>query len=86
MKKLAILLSIASFCALPAMAQVTIFTDNFDSLSGNAPGYSFGDAVNSSRTYAAGVGVGGSVGAQILSDFGGTNGFGGVAFQYQNGG
>lgn len=84
MKKLAVLLTTA-LCALPALAQVTIFSDNFNSLSGPTPGYSFGDAVNSSHNYTAGVGTGGSVGAQVLSDFGGTNGFGGVAFQYQNG-
>src|SRR5437899_8191426 len=85
MKKLGVLLAFASFCALPAGAQVTIFSDNLNSLSGNTPGYNLGDAVNVSPTYVAGVGVGGSVGARILSDFGGTNGFGGVAYQYQNG-
>jgi len=85
MKKLGVLLAFASFCALSADAQVTIFSDNLDSLTGNTPGYSFGDAVNFSHTYVASVGVGGSVGARILSDFGGTNGFGGVAYQYQNG-
>jgi hypothetical protein len=84
MKKTGLLL-VASFLTVSAMAQVTIFTDNLDSLSGNSPGYSFGDAVNFSHTYVAGVGVGGSVGARILSDFSGTNGFGGVAYQYQNG-
>jgi hypothetical protein len=78
-------LLVASFCTLSAMAQVTIFSNNFDSLSGNTPGYSFGDAINFSHTYVAGVGVSGSVGARVLSDFAGTNGFGGVAFQYQNG-
>jgi hypothetical protein len=85
MKKLGVLLVSASFCTFCASAQVTIFSDNLDSLSGNAPGYNFGDAVNFSHTYVAGVGVGGSVGARVLSDFGGTNGFGGVAYQYQNG-
>jgi hypothetical protein len=85
MKKSAVLLATLSLCALPAMAQV-IFSDNFNSLSGPTPGYSFGDAVNSSHNYTAGVGVGGSVGAQVLSDFSsGPNGYGGVAFQYQNG-
>lgn len=85
MKKLGVLFAFASFCAFSTTAQVTIFSDNLDSLSGNTPGYNFGDAVNFSHTYVAGVGVGGSVGARILSDFGGTNGFGGVAYQYQNG-
>jgi hypothetical protein len=85
MKKLGVLFACASFCALSATGQVTIFSDNLNSLSGNTPGYNFGDAVNFSHTYVAGVGVGGSVGARILSDFGGTNGFGGVAYQYQNG-
>ena len=84
MKKIGLLL-VASFLTVSAMAQVTIFTDNLDSLSGNSPGYNFGDAVNFSHTYIAGVGVEGSVGARILSDFGGTNGFGGVAYQYQIG-
>jgi PEP-CTERM motif len=86
MKKSAVLLATLCVCALSAMAQVTIFSNNFDSLSGPTPGYSFGDAVNFSHNYTAGVGVGGSVGAQVLSDFSsGPNGFGGVAFQYQNG-
>jgi hypothetical protein len=85
MKKLGVLLAFGSLCAFSATAQVTIFSDNLNSLSGNTPGYNFGDAVNFSHTYVAGVGVGGSVGARILSDFGGTNGFGGVAYQYQNG-
>jgi hypothetical protein len=85
MKKLGVLLVSAAFCTFCATAQVTIFSDSLDSLSGNTPGYNFGDAVNFSHTYVAGVGVGGSVGARILSDFGGTNGFGGVAYQYQNG-
>ncbi len=86
MKKLAVLLATTSLCALPALAQVTIFSNNFDSLSGPTPGYAFGDAVNFSHNYTAGVGVGGSVGAQVLSDFSsGPNGYGGVAFQYQNG-
>ena len=84
MKKTCLLLA-TSFSTLCAMGQVTIFSDNLNSLSGNTPGYSFGDAVNFSHTYVAGAGVGGSVGARILSDFGGTNGFGGVAYQYQNG-
>jgi len=84
MKKTGLLLA-TCFCALSTMAQVTIFSDNLDSLSGNTPGYSFGDAINFSHTYVAGAGVGGSVGARILSDFGGTNGYGGVAYQYQNG-
>jgi PEP-CTERM motif len=85
MKKLSVLFAFAAFCTFSATAQVTIFSDNLNSLSGNTPGYSFGDAVNFSHTYVAGVGVGGSVGARVLSDFGGTNGFGGVAYQYQNG-
>lgn len=86
MKKLALLFATTSLCAVPALAQVTIFANNFDSLSGPTPGYSFGDAVNFSHNYTAGVGVGGSVGAQVLSDFAsGPNGYGGVAFQYQNG-
>jgi len=83
MKKNVLLLA-ASFCTLSVIGQ-TIFSDNLDSLSGPTPGYSFGDAINFSHTYAPGVGVGGSVGAQVASDFGGTNGFGGVAYQYQNG-
>jgi len=85
MKKLAVLFACASFCALSATAQVTIFSDNLNSLSGNTPGYNFGDAVNFSHTYVAGVEVGSSVRARILSDFEETNGFGGVAYQYQNG-
>jgi hypothetical protein len=69
-----------------ARAQVTIISDNLDSYSGNTAGYTFGDVTNASHTYAAGAGVGGSVGAKILSDFTPPGvGYGGVAYQYQDG-
>ena len=73
----------------PAVAQlpVTIFTNNFNSWSGTAPGYYYGDAANVSHTYVNGAGVGGSVGARITSDFKPPgSGYGRAAFQYQNGG
>ncbi len=71
-----------------AVAQVPLilFTNNFNSLSGAAPGYSYGDVANVTRTYASGVGVDGSVGVRITCDFVPPGkGFGGVAYQYQNG-
>jgi hypothetical protein len=72
--------------ATVSQAQITIISDNLDSHSGATAGYSFGDATNFSHTYVSGVGVGGSVGAQVLSDFSPPGvGYGGVAFQYQNG-
>ena len=72
--------------ATVSQAQVTLINDNLDSYSGPTPGYFFGDATNFSHTYVSGLGVGGSVGAQVLSDFTPPGvGYGGVAFQYQNG-
>ena len=69
-----------------AQAPVTIFTNSFNSLSGTTPGYSYGDVANASFTYVNGAGVGGSVGARISGDFIAPGvGYGGVAFQYQNG-
>lgn len=71
----------------PATAQVTIFFDDLNSktVGATTPGYSFGDVTNASRTY-QNVGVGGSVAAQLQSDFTAPGvGFGGVAFQYQLG-
>src|SRR5664279_3356742 len=68
-----------------AQAPVTIFTNSFNSLSGTAPGYSYGDVANPSHTYVNGAGVGGSVGAKISGDFVVPGvGYGGIAFQYQN--
>ena len=69
-----------------AQTPVTIFTNSFNSLSGTTPGYSYGDVANASFTYVNGAGVGGSVGARISGDFIAPGvGYGGVAFQYQNG-
>jgi hypothetical protein len=68
-----------------AQAPVTIFTNSFNSLSGTAPGYSYGDVANPSHTYVNGAGVGGSVGTKISGDFVAPGlGYGGIAFQYQN--
>jgi hypothetical protein len=67
-----------------AQAQVNIISDNLDSHSGATGGYTFGDVTNASHTYVSGVGVGGSVGALIMSDFTAPGvGYGGVAYQYQ---
>jgi hypothetical protein len=71
----------------PAAAQpaITIFTNSFNSLSGPTVGYSYGDVANASYAYVSGVGVGGSVGAEISGDFTAPGmGYGGIAFQYQN--
>jgi hypothetical protein len=77
--------------ALTAGAQVTIFSENFDSgLSAGAHvqvGYTFGDTTASSATLVAGVGVGGTGGWEIVNTAAsGANGFSGVGAQYQNGG
>jgi Galactose oxidase, central domain/Kelch motif len=71
----------------PAAAQpaITIFTNNFNLLSGPTVGYSYGDVANPSHTYVNGAGVSGSVGAEISGDFVAPGlGYGGIAFQYQN--
>lgn len=69
-----------------AQAAVTIFTNSFDALSGSTPGYFYGDATNVVRTYANGAGVDGSVAVRITTDFlPPGKGFGGSAYQYQNG-
>jgi len=76
-----------SIGSLPATAQVTIFFDNLDSktVGSTAPGYTFGDVANATRTYQS-VGVGGSVAALLQSDFTAPGvGYGGEAFQYQLG-
>ncbi len=83
-----IALALSSVAIQEASAQlpVTLFTNNFNALSGAAPGYSYGDVANVTRTYASGVGVDGSVGVRITGDFVPPGkGFGGVAYQYQNG-
>lgn len=72
-----------------SQAQVTIFSENFDPLSpaGNVQyGYQFGDATSHSVGVVSGVGVGGTAGLQIqmVAASGGTNGYAGVAGQYQN--
>jgi hypothetical protein len=70
-------------------AQVTIFSENMEShiSGGSTPGYHFGDYTNDTHTYQAGAGVGGSIGAVVLSDFQNppVGYYGGVAYQYQNG-
>jgi hypothetical protein len=86
MKNVLAVAALLAAMAAASHAQVTILSDNLDSRSGVTPGYSFGDATNFSHTYVSGVGVGGSVGAQVLSDFNPPGvGFGGVAYQYQSG-
>jgi hypothetical protein len=75
-----------------APAQVTIFSENFD--TGLSPGanfskYVFGDTDSATSTdaIAAGVGVGGTPAWQIINNApSGANGFSGIGAQYQNGG
>lgn len=69
-------------------AQVFIINDNLNSYANGTvtAGYPFGDAVNYSHTYVSGAGVGGSTAAVIQSDFTPPGvGYGGVAYQYQDG-
>lgn len=69
-------------------AQIYIINDNLDSYANGTvtAGYTFGDVANSSHTYVAGAGVGGSTAAVIQSDFTPPGvGYGGVAYQYQDG-
>jgi hypothetical protein len=69
-----------------SQAQIIIINDNLDSYSGATAGYTFGDVANASHTYISGAGVGGSVGAVLMSDFTAPGvGYGGVAYQYQAG-
>ena len=69
-----------------AQGQINIINDDLNSYSGPTPGYTFGDVLNPTRNYVAGVGVGGSVGALVTSDFTAPGvGYGGVAYQYQSG-
>ncbi len=63
-----------------------LFSNNLDTATGSVAGYTFGDVANASRAYVDGVGVGGTRAVVGTLDFpGGTNGFGGLALQYQNG-
>lgn len=69
-------------------AQTIIINDNLDSYANGTAtaGYTFGDVANSSHTYVSGAGVGGSTAAVIQSDFTAPGvGYGGVAYQYQDG-
>jgi len=77
-------IALAGFAS--AQAQTYVINDNLDSYSGNTAGYTFGDVANASHTYVSGAGVGGSVGAVVMSDFTPPGvGYGGVAYQYQDG-
>ena len=70
-----------------AQAQVTIINDdlNANTVGNVTAGYTFGDVANATHTYQP-VGVGGSVGALVSSDFIPPGvGYGGVAYQYQVG-
>lgn len=80
-----VLLAIVLFtgAAFTSRAQVTIFTDNFDSLSGGAPGYSYGAVTNFLSSYVAGVGASGSVGMVLQGDITSTPNYAGLASQYQ---
>jgi hypothetical protein len=82
----------ALFLATGALAQVTIISESFE--GSLAPGanfskYTFGDTDSTTSTdaMAAGVGVGGTGGWQIINNApSGANGFSGIGAQYQNGG
>lgn len=71
-----------------SQAQFTIFSDNLDA---NTPGtstagYTFGDVANTTFTYVAGAGTGGSIGAVLMTDLTVPGvGYGGAAYQYQRG-
>ena len=69
-------------------AQIFIINDDLNSYANGSvtAGYTFGDVANSSHTYVAGAGVGGSTAAVVQSDFVPPGvGYGGVAYQYQVG-
>jgi hypothetical protein len=90
--KLRVTAGLALLFTTSAPAQVTIFSENFD--TGLSPGanfskYVFGDtdAATSTAAIAAGVGVGGTPAWQIINNApSGANGFSGIGAQYQNGG
>jgi PEP-CTERM motif len=75
-----------------AQAQVTIISEAFEgnlSPGANFSKYTFGDTDSSTSTdaMAAGVGIAGSGGWQIINNApSGANGFSGIGAQYQNGG
>lgn len=68
--------------ALTSQAQI-IFSDNLDSKSGGAPGYSYGAVANFSSSYVSGAGVGGSVGMVLQGDITSDPNYAGLANQYQ---
>src|SRR5882762_305010 len=95
LKSLTATFTVAALSLLPAAtayAQVAIFSENFN--AGLSPGanfskYVFGDtdATTSSDAIAAGVGIAGTPGWQIINNApSGANGFSGIGAQYQNGG
>jgi hypothetical protein len=82
------IVSAAIFASLSASAQVTIFSQNFDSgLSGTESlgGYHGGDITSSSSSIVAGVGTGGSAGLEEVNGTAGNtgNGYGYAAVQLQ---
>lgn len=83
-------LALSALVSLTTQAQVVIFSENFDPLSGGASltQYTFGDTgAGSSAGVVAGVGVDGSAAFQIVNTApaGGSAGYSGIAGQYQNG-
>lgn len=83
----AILLGSAVFTS---QAQVTIFSENFDPLSGagnvSVNGDFFGDTTSFSGSVVSGVGVGGTAAIQeVLNAASGANGFSGANVEYGNG-
>jgi len=81
-----VLLAAVLLCgtAFASHAQVTIFSDNLDARPlGGGPGYAYGDSVNASYGYVAGVGVGGSQALVVKTDISGANGYSGTFGQFQ---
>jgi hypothetical protein len=92
MKKIVItsfgIAAFALLASMPAMGQVTLFSENFDPLSPSGVvqfGFSFGDTTSSSVGVVSGVGVGGTAAIQIVNNAAsGAQGFSGVGGQYQD--
>ncbi len=77
---------VASFACVSAMAQVTVFSQNFESglsSSESISGYNFGDSLSYTKGIVAGIGTGGSFGVELVNNTGGTLGYAGAAIQLQ---
>lgn len=83
------LVATAIFAGMPAQAQVTIFSENFNPLSAFGivqDGYTYGDTTSSSSGIVAGAGLGGTTPGWQTVDTAASSfdGFSGVGGQYQN--